>query len=256
MKNIVKAQLYQLKKERLLYIVFVLCCILSGIAIMNAEGDCFGERMCGVASTLPQISLAFLFTAVAVICGRDFMDKTGNYELMTGHTRAEMYAGRAMPAIVVGVVGSMLICVFVFGAGCLWLGFGDAVSLKTVLTRMGLMVFPMFRLACEMVFLTFIIRNTYAVMAVGYVYVFFITELLLGISEQPSSYYLGMTNLVKLWDLTAFQTYSPAHPSLVMTVYDAAIGLADVGATILVSLTAGIIFLILGYHFFKTDDIE
>lgn len=257
MKNIVRAQIYQLKKERLLPIVFVLCIGLLCITIINQRDfDTFGEILCEISSIVPQMSLLFLFTAVAVICGRDFADKTGNYEIMGGHTRKEMYMGRASLAIGVAVVGSVLICYAIIGLGSAFMGWGDAVSLKDVLLRVTLMSFPMFRIACEAVFLTFIIRNAYIVMAAGYVYIFFITELLLGMSTQPASYYLGISNLAKLMDMTAFQTYSPVNPGVKMTVYDASISLSDAGGTVIVSVVVGVVFLVLGYHFFKTDDME
>lgn len=258
MKAIMKSQLYQLKKERLLYIVFALCIVLLLIFILNEDGhDTFGEIICEMSSILPQISLMFLFAAVAVICGKDFLDKTGNYEIMGGHTRLEMYLGRAILAIGVAVLGSILVILFIIGFGSLLFGWGDAISITDVLMRVLLLTFPMFRIACEVVFLTFIVRNAYMVLAAGFVYLFFIVELLFGMAgANADSYYLGMSNIIKLLNMNSFATYSPVNPGVKLIVYDTTLKVSDVGKTIVVSVAVGILFLVLGYHFFKTDDIE
>lgn len=257
MKDIMKSQLYQLKKERLIFIVFALCIVLLMIFILNEnEQGSFGEILCDMSSILSQISLLFLISAVAVVCGKDFVDKTGNYEIMTGHTRFELYFGRAFLSIVIGVLGSLLICVIIICMGCAIFGWGDAVSFGDVLLRIMLLIFPMFRIACETIFVTFIIRNCYMVLAAGYVYLFFIAELIMGVSVNPTSFYLGMTNMVNILDMTSFTTYSPVHPTKTMVVYDATLKTSQIGGTIVVSLIVGIVFLILGFHFFKTDDIE
>lgn len=257
MKAIMKSQLYQLKKERLIYIVFALCIALLMIFVINeSDQGSFGEILCDMSSILSQISLLFLISAVAVICGKDFVDKTGNYEIMTGHTRFELYFGRAFLSIVIGVLGSLLICFIIIGIGCAIFGWGDAVSFGEVILRIMLLFFPMFRVACETIFLTFIIRNCYMVLAAGYVYLFFVVELIMGVSVNPTSFYLGVTNMVNLLDMTSFSTYSPVHPTKTMVVYDATLNATQIGGTIVVSLIVGVVFLVLGFHFFKTDDIE
>lgn len=257
MKDIFKSQLFQLKKERLPYVVFVLCILLLCIVIVNEDGRAsFGEMMCGLTNIISQISLMFLFTAVAVVCGKDFPDKTGNYEIMGGHTRFEVYMGRALLAIVVGVLGTLLLFFFVIGIGCAFVGWGDAVSLKGILFRVLLLMFPLFRIACEIVFLVFILRSAYLVLTIGYIYLFFILELMMGVSKAPTSYYLGMTNIFRILDMTFFQVYSPVNPGVKMVVYDTTLKLSDVWGTVVVSVGVGLLFLWLGYHFFKSDDIH
>lgn len=255
MKGIIKAQIFQIKKERLLVIVFLLSLALGVITWVNEDFASFGEIVCDMSFIIPQISMLFLFAAIGVICGMDFSDKTANYEIMSGHTRLEVYLGRVILAVTVAVAGSLAICLLIIGIGSMVMDWGDAVSLKGVLIRVLLLAFPMFRIACEMVFVVFIVRNAYLLLAMGFFYTFALTELFMSVAKEPASYYLGMSNICRLMNMTAFQTYNPANPEMKIVIYDTTLQLSEIFTTIGVSLGVGFVFLLLGYRFFKTDDI-
>ena len=95
MKNLIKAQLYQLKKNRILILIFLALCIMqvSGsageMAYQNWELSAGGYLAANGLSILsPVILIVTLVTAE--VCGADFMDKTGNYELMAGYRRKDI----------------------------------------------------------------------------------------------------------------------------------------------------------------------
>lgn len=257
MRDIMKAQLYQYKKERLPLIVFIAMIAMILITAMNeAEGNPFSDAACTMAMIIAQLSMMCLATVVAIFCGMDFVDQTSNYEIMSGHTRKDAFLGRAIPAVLLGALSSVCVILLVIVIGTLLLGWGDAVSLKAYLLHVLLLVFPYFRIACEFVCIVFIVRNPYLVLAIGCFYSVGMGELLVGISNSPFSFALGLTNLNRLTNYVAFSTYSPADPSDMITVYDASLSMVDVLGTIGSSLGVGILFLVLGYHFFQTDDIR
>lgn len=257
MKNIMKSQLFQLKREKLPYMIFLLVIALLAIMIFNSmdEYENFGEAIAELGYMLPQMSLLFLFVTVGCICGIDFIDQTSNYELMSGHTRVEMYMARVVLSVIIGPVGCLLICFACIGLGSGIFGFGDAVSLSGVLFRYLLMIFPLIRIACEVVFLSFVIRNAYLIYGIGIMYVLFLSELILGFSKVADGFFLGMTNLIRLGNFKSFSTYSPVTLEKYV-IYDTSISRGDVLGTVGMSLIVGILFLVLGYRFFATDDIQ
>ncbi len=256
MKDIMKSQLFQYKKERLPLIVFIAIVGMILIFVLNeAEGNPVSEAACTMGIIVAQLAIMCVATVVSVFCGMDFLDQTSNYEIMSGHTREDAFLGRAVPAVLLGTLSSVCAILLVLIIGTLLLGWGDAVSLKAYLLHVVLLAFPYFRMACEFVCIVFIIRNPYLTLALGFFYSNGVGELLVGVSKSPFSFALGLTNLNRLTNFAAFSTYSPADPSNVMTVYDASLSLVDVLGTIGSSLGGGILFLLLGYHFFKTDDI-
>lgn len=120
MKNLIKAQLYQLKKDRLVQITFVgMLLILLMMAYINqllavteasgldtvTGGGFFANNLVGAMT----VGLMFVIISVPRICGWDFTDKTTNYELMSGHIRREVYFSRIAVSLLVGVIGLSLI---------------------------------------------------------------------------------------------------------------------------------------------------
>lgn len=255
MKDIIKSQWFQIRKERFLYVTYIVVFLLISILLLQGDIEDCGTFICEASSLLPQFSLLFLFTAVGVICCRDFNDQTCNYEIMSGHTRGEIYMGRVVIALFVGIFGALSLCFICIGIGCILFGWGDTVSLSGVMERTLLMVFPLFRIACETIFLAFIVRNVYAIMAAGYLYVMVLSELLFSVMKDSNSFVLGFSNLIRLSNYNSFATYSPVTTKNI-TVYDASLGSADIIGTIGWSCVVGVLFLILGYAFFKTDDIR
>ena len=257
MRDIMKAQLYQYKKERLPLIVFIAIVAMILIIAMNeAEGNPFSDAACSIAPIVAQIAMMSVATVVSIFCGMDLIDQTSNYEIMSGHTRKDAFFGRAIPAVLLGALSSVCVILLVIMIGTLVLGWGDAVSLKAYLLRVLLLTFPYFRMACEFVCIVFFVRNPYLVLAMGFFYAMGIGDLLVGVSKSPFSFALGLTNIIRLTNYTAFTTYSPVDPSDMITVYDASLSVVDVLGTIGSSVGMGILFLVIGYHFFQTDDIR
>nr|MCR5609206.1 hypothetical protein [Lachnospiraceae bacterium] len=112
----------------------------------------------------------------------------------------------------------------------------DISCISNVIIRIMLFIFPFIRLSCALIFLTFLIRNSYIVIFLGCYASFF--EML----PVKNRYLFSTTNL-----------------SLLMNFKDGvitAISVKQALLTITVSLIASVIYLGLGYIVFKKRDMR
>lgn len=257
MWNVMRAQLFQLKREKLVLIVFLIILFMQFTALMGEvdSGSIAGGDYVAVAGTyISLLPMVFVTVLVGTICGMDFMDKTTNYELMAGHTRRDVYAGRAVLSIVGGLIGGAILTAFpVVIATSLW-GWGTKISMGGFLLRSLLLLLPIFRIICEFIFFTYLVKNAYITMACG-LFVFLIGQALPMYLSDPDSVLLGITNLNLLYSFDAWSTYSVVDVSTYV-VYDSALSVSAVISTVTASVIIGAVFLVLGYTYFKHDDLN
>ena len=115
----------------------------------------------GIFAAMPDttyviIAVVYIFTLTAQICLSDFSDKTSYYELMGGHTRVEVYFGRAIPCLVIGTLGALLLFIIPDITATVMLGWGGDIPVGQIILRRLLLIFPLFRLCCEAVFISFL----------------------------------------------------------------------------------------------------
>ncbi len=258
MKNIIKAQFYQLTKEFIPFFTLVGVTLCSVLITMAADLQFFGETEprtgceCFAESSLGFVTMAMLFVAITVpmMCGNDFLDKTTNYELLSGHIRREVFFGRAIPTIIVGTLGCMIASTAPVIAATIRNGWGDYISADDVCFRFFLMLFPVIRIICELILLSFIIKNPYIVMALGWLSVM-IGNMIIGLGSYFS---LGFTTIAKTITVDSWLTYGLEEN--VNFIYDAAFPAADVALVIISSVLISAAALYLGYIFFKKDDLN
>ena len=261
MKNIIKTQLIQIRKDRICRFIFigilvVMFAIVWMLVDMMAEGPqevTGGKQAVILISMTTVLAQFFMYLFTAQACGIDFMDKTMNYEILSGHTRREVFFGRVIPTLIIGTVGTMfLIALPIVAEVILMGGWGDKVNFTDMLLRYLLMAFPIARIICEFILLTFIIKNPYIVMGISYV-----ACIILGMNvpaTRDHCFVLGMTNINKITAIeqwTSFGLGGDLH-----YIYETGLSADFVVPTILVSVIIGGIALLLGYTFFKNDDMH
>jgi len=260
MKNIMKSQLIQLRKDKISRLIFigilavtlitVLMMVDAALGDMNITG---GEHAIGLLTMTQLLAQFFMYLFTAQACGADFTDKTMNYEIMSGHTRREVYFGRVIPAIVIGTLGTMfLIAAPIVAEVIIVGGWGDKVSLADMLQRLLLMAFPIARMICEFVFLTFIIKNPYIVMGISY-----LLCVILGMNIHGSwdhCFVLGMSNLSAITVIDRWNSFGLGGD--LYYIYETGLSPDFVLPTIIVSVVVGAAALLLGYTFFKNDDMH
>lgn len=256
MRNILKGQLFMLPKYRISHFAFI------GIALINVAVTYFniqsssdliqnaGVFACIADSANSLLSVTYIFIMTAQFCLSDFSDKTSYYELMGGHTRLEVYFGRAIPCLVLGTLGTLLLMVIPDIAATVLLGWGSDVPVGQIVIRRLLLVFPILRLGCEFVFLSFLMKHTVAVMVTGYLVYMFGWSVSM-VSQSP---WLGMTSISLLYQTDIWTTYG--LDSEIHFAFGASLQAETVASVILFSLVIAAISLFMGYFFFKKDDMN
>ncbi len=257
MKNIVKAQFFQLIRDKIIgYMLFVtlLMQVLTAVLpiILDEAVPSVGEFLATSEGGIPSFPIFFLVLVTAQICGGDFMDKTHNYELMSGHKRWEVYLGRVIPALLVGGVGSLLLMLLPVGIYATMYEWGTKVVLGEVLLRWALMLLPLLRLVCEMACLTFLVKNPYVVMGVGYMT--FMASFMIVEMCGIQTVFLATTNLTWLQAVNKWVTYGLGNTY--NYIYNMTTTPEMLFGTVIASVVFGLAALYLGYVFYQNDDMN
>ncbi|MCM1568198.1 MAG: hypothetical protein NC081_01975 [Roseburia sp.] len=266
MKNLIKAQLYQLRRKKFTGFVFLFVLLLILINLW-ADGN-FGEGI--TASEYLAVdgffvllfSLIFIIHYTGEVCAADFMDKTANYEVMGGYTRADVYVSRVFLSLAGGCVGAILLwAIPVIVAVVLW-GWGNTLVFSDMLCRYLVALFCVMRLICEFVFLSCLVKNSYIILAIGAfisfaggTYISVAAQISAGVLGQHASVLLSLTNLFELFNLESFRTYSLVNLKSHI-IYDASLAMGDAALSLGASLGIGVFFLWLGYSYFCRDDFS
>lgn len=262
MKNLIKSQLYQLKKDRLVQITFVgmllillmMVYINQLLAVTEASGlDTVtgGGYFANNLSAVIMVGLMFVIISVPRICGWDFTDKTTNYELLSGHIRRDVFFSRVIVSLLSGVIGWLILFCAPLAVSCIINGWGEKLPLSAAILRSILMLFPTVRLVCELTCLTFILKNPYIAMGIGYVMLMLEVSPMLSVKN---SFMLGISNLSLLGTVEIWTTYGLSGN--INYIFDASLSAGDIAGTILISLGVSLLALFIGYIFFKNDDIN
>lgn len=258
MSGIIKAQFFQIIRDKVIRGMLMVALLMQVLIVMlpiwldNETVTTAGEFFATQDGATISFPMFFLVVVTGQICGADFLDKTNNYELMAGHKRKDVFLGRVIPSLLVGGVGALLLTILPIGIYAALYGWGTKVLFGQMLLRWVLMLFPLLRMVCEFAFLTFLIKNPYVVMGLGYM-VFMASAVLSGMIEA-CSVFLGMTNLFLLLVVSKWTTYGLGND--INYIFDASLSGEIVWGTIAASVVFGVVALYLGYVFFKNDDVN
>jgi len=258
MWNIMKAQRYQLKRDKMVYgmILFVLAMsgIFLGELVSETPDDICGSTVVAeLGSLFLMVSLLFLLVVVADIVGNDFVDKTIHYEVLSGHSRKQVYFGRVIPAVIYGTAGTIILSMFFPVLVTVTQGFGSLMEEEGVWLRYGLLVFVFFRLICELVFLTVITKNAHITYLIGFVFSY-AQMIILALMDSENKYLMGIGNCLELLNFENWSTVFLNEQEQIF--FHSALEPEMVIGTIVISMVFGVLSLILGYVYFKHDDLN
>ncbi|MDE5873976.1 MAG: ABC transporter permease subunit, partial [Lachnospiraceae bacterium] len=115
MWNIMKAQNYQIKGDNLIIygLLFSLLLPVAGLLLDDTALDYMTGSVYAVSmfSFLPYIFMIISLIIVTRIIGWDMNDKTINYELLSGHSRAQVFFGRVIMSLVWTIIASVIVAV-------------------------------------------------------------------------------------------------------------------------------------------------
>ena len=263
MRNLIKAQNYQLKRDKATrYILIGLLGSLVVIFLEYSRNNLLSELTGGdTAFTMGEpncILLGLLVTLLTCrIVGWDYTDKTINYELMAGHSRAAVFWSRVCVSLVWTIVGSaifLFLPLLVFGGINGW---GSNTNMGEILLRYGLSFLPLFRLLGECVLLTMLLRNCYMAMVIGYVLYEFGWVFLIMLDPLID---VKFTTQISAMNVYRLLYMGNSEPKLIdggkAWVYDTALESGLIIGTICVSLMVGVACLGLGYLYFRKSDMN
>lgn len=265
MWNVIRAQMYQLKRDKMVWGIFFFALILSGIFtftnLVDFEGELSGSLVVANMGNMYCITgMIVILVTVANVVGKDFTDKTLNYEILSGHSRREVFFGRFIVAAIAGMVGSFLVMVLIPVVLTLVFGWGTTMNLQGVISRYALVFITLFRIVCELTFVTILTKNPYLTYLTGFVFAYIQFIVSMAKMEFPDWFANKNSVLFSVWhclDLLNFQdwtTFLPDESGQIL--FQSAVEPPTVFLSIGTSLTAGVIIMILSYVFFRHSDLN
>ncbi len=259
MINIIKSLKYQVLRDNFTY--YALIAVIGCIAITIYSGiDAQSEfRGCDMTVYIGQGSLImfvpYLLSSTRIM-GWDCGDKTINYEILSGHSRAEAYWGRVIVAITCSVVFYIIYAVIPVLFCTLVNGWGNAMDMGGAILRIVLLILPTIRMNCEFIFFTILAGNGYIGLLIGYLFTEF--GAIIGVlSEELSkiniTWQLAICNAVELGEFNSTMGFADGED---ITYYIADLETSVIISTVVVSLTVSAVLLIMGYFIFKKRDLR
>lgn len=260
MWNIIKAQNYQTKRDNVTVygILAGMVYLLAGlISIDGSLSDITGSLwLVYMGAEMPIVLAIITLILTARICGWDYADKTMNYEVLAGHSRGAVYWGRIITSMLWGIPVGIIMLLLPMLLFTVTKGWGVSMSLQGALLHLLLLLFPMLRLICEFALLTFLLKNCYAAMLIGWV-LYASVNIIAMVAEETAEVRLTVqfaaTNMAALLNFSNY-TIKYIDGEDVM-VFDTALDSALAVQSAAVSLLVGAVCLIIGYICFKKSDM-
>lgn len=258
MINIIKAQNYQLRHDMFTVILCIVIIIISVMMyFMNGADLAGGEKLVAISEIEPVCFYLISIVFAGRIAAWDYNDKTINYELLSGHSRQEIYWGRFFCS----AIWCISFCAIVIGVplliGSLINGWGYNADLGDCVIRIVLCAIPVIRLLCEFFLLATLIQNCYATYALGYLAMgvtLMLSMVLQELTQLNTSCLLGYSSCETLLDITNY------HYELVngteIQVYETMLTHELVGNVVISSLLVSVVCLFLGFWVFQKRDMK
>ncbi|MGN1304826.1 MAG: hypothetical protein ACI4YB_07310 [Oscillospiraceae bacterium] len=256
MKSILRGQLYMLPRYVMSHLVFTALAFIQVLLTVFTISDTpelitsAGIFASVFGNTYPLTAVLYIFILTAQVCLYDFSDKTLYYEIMGGHTRSEVYFGRVIPCLVLGTLGSLVLLIIPDITATVMLGWGSDIPMSDIVIRRLLLIFPLLRLGCEFVFISFLAKNMVGAVIIGFG-IFLGGSNLAMIKSTP---WLGMTSISMLYETDIWTTYG--LDSAINYSFEASIQADTIISVVVCSVVAAVISLVMGYQFFKSDDMN
>ncbi|MGN0667259.1 MAG: hypothetical protein ACI4KF_12130 [Huintestinicola sp.] len=258
MWNILKALNYQIKRDNVTIYAVIVGLLMSAMMFIDvniAETD--GGQFAAASGEVLSMELAYMMIILITrICGWDQTDKTINYEILSGHSRASVFFSRVTAVLIWTVPLAVIITAIPVGIVTAMNGWGQEMELKAMLIRYAFMLMPVIRLGCGYILISFLCRS-FAVSAVA---CFLITQgefLLYMILEELSGIeitcQLAVSNMAKLMEFNSRLGFIDGKD---VYVYDASLSPEFVSGTVIFSLTASVIYIFIGYLYFTKNDMK
>lgn len=259
MWNVMKAQRYQIKGDNVIIYGILATFLIPVLPIFfdGTIGDMTGGMFAvSVLGTIPIALLIASLVLVSRICGWDMDDKTINYELLSGHSRGQIYFGRVIMSLVYTVVAGLVIMVLPTAVITMIKGWGKNVVFQKVLVRAFLMLCPYIRWICELALVAFIVKNSNITLVLGwlmYALVLIAQMIVFEAADITLKFQFASTNMMSLSEIT--NTRLELVNGELIPVFDAALNASEITNSIVVSFVVAVLCVMAGYAVFKKRDM-
>ena len=264
MINIIRSVNYGLRKDTGVAIsIVVMLGLPYAIVMMIAAASGAGLKEVTpsfiVGSELLGFIFAFSYVGITIISckamGMDGGDKTINYEIMSGHKRFKVFAGRVVSGILWGTLLILLLNSLPILVLAVFNGWGKETEPIEVIIRMLLCFFPILRICALSMMLASITGSAGKGIAAG-LGVFVVFDIAESILDEtcnfPTDYFFGFINILSL--LIPQNSRELIIDGKPVTVFDTALNAPLVIFTIGSSLFATALYLTVSYIIFKKKD--
>ena len=264
MFNIIKSLNYSTRRDTLNWITIItlialplFVCYLVGM--LNPDSTSVMTPSAYFAST--EMGTVFIFMCFGImilackVMSGDAGDKTINYELMAGHSRDKVFAGRVIASFLWGAVLVFVIMLLPLGYLTLINGWGVETNMNEVLLRSFLTIFPIIRFTALTIMIASISRSAGKGIALSYA-LFLITTLIASILQDmfeiDLKFSFSMTNAASL--LSTQNSWYEVVDGKTVVIFDTSVPGDLIWKTIVVSIVAAAIYLTIAYINFKKTD--
>ena len=261
MFNIIRSQNYTLRKDMVVWIVFITL-IVTPFLIPQYMPELGAEGLTVSAYFATQAMdfyfFVIYFCALILSCkavASDASDKTINYEFLAGHNRNRIFCGRMLTAFLWGVVIMWLFSLYPVLVYELIYGWGRETDRWGILFRMIMTLFPLIRICAFNVLLASLLRSAGKGIAVSYAMLMagsLVASVLQELYNKDIILELGLTNM--LWLISPGNHRNVVIDGKSITVFDTALSTEMTVKTIIISLILAMVYILLARAEFKRRD--
>lgn len=264
MFNIIKSLNYSARRDTVNWITIITLIVLPPficylVGMLNTDSTSVMTPSAYFASTEMGTVFIFMCFGIMILASKamsgDASDKTINYELMAGHSRDKVFAGRVIASLLWGGVLVFVIMLLPLGYLSLFNGWGVETNMNEVLLRSALTIFPIMRFTALTIMIASISRSAGKGIALSYA-LFMVTTLIASILQDmfeiDLNFSFSMTNAATLLS-TSNSRYEVINGKT-ECIFDTSVPGDLIWKTIVVSLVFAAIYLTIAYINFKKTD--
>lgn len=261
MKNLIKAQIYQIMHTRVYFLVFFTLVLISGFfgasEYLNGADSLDEGQLLTASDLATRMQWLSVFATAGIsffasfICADDYFDKTANIELMSGRMRKQSYFARAALTIIICLIYEIIMIAVPLIVAAVLTGWGDSLPVSAVIKRFLLLLFPYFRFTCLFIMLAYIIKRPGFAFLADYM---LINGIGLIRSKDKTGVVMGMNTINDIMHFDEWHVFGLECEAKM--VYLTQLDSGFIARCIIVSIFMGIAYLAIGYSYFHKDDLE
>ena len=266
--KIIRSQLYQLVVDKAVFLILLIYILMDIHSLMEllSEISLSGETVSGgkAFALWSSATDVIIMLMTALIMVKDQSDKTINYEILSGKSRASVFFGRYVTAFGLCALMAVIEVWSVPIAFTVKNGWGSELKFSEALIRTLLILMFVFRVSAETAMFSVLFKKRKALVFFAYLPVIAFDSMLAGwltsvveMSDSPKKMldWMSLLMIVLCDDVTGFELTNVLGSDGKAAIRYTGIP-GHMGILLLSGLGLGVLFLMLGYMIFRKRDME